>query len=142
MSRVKFSKKWKAFIAERAKYRCEYCQVIKAYSPSPFDIEHIKALSLGGLSILKNLAYACHGCNLCKSNKAEAIDPISNEKVPLFHPRQQNWSDHFYWNEDKIKVIGKTAIGRATIMALQLNRIELLNLRTVLKMIGEHPPKD
>ena len=87
MSRPKFSKKWRALIAERANHRCEYCQILRAYSPSPFDIEHIKALSQGGLSILKNLAYSCHGCNLCKSNKTHALDPETKELIPLYNPR-------------------------------------------------------
>lgn len=142
MSRPRFSKKWRALIAERAKHRCEYCQILKAYSPSPFDIEHIKALSLGGLSILKNLAYSCHSCNLCKSNKIAAIDPLDKVVVPLYHPRTEKWSDHFEWNEEEVEVIGLTAIGRATIHSLRLNRIELINLRTLLKSIGEHPPKE
>lgn len=141
MSRPKFSKKWRELIAERADHRCEYCQIFRAYSPSPFDIEHIKALSQGGLSILRNLAYSCHGCNLCKSNKMHALDPETEEIVPLYNPRTSNWSDHFQWDEEEIKVIGLTSIGRATVRALQLNRVELVNLRTVLKSIGEHPPR-
>lgn len=103
---------------------------------------NIKALSLGGLSILKNLAYCCHGCNLCKSNKINAIDPLSKTVVPLLHPRKSKWSDHFIWNEEGVEVVGLTEIGRATIHALQLKRIELVNLRGLLKSIGEHPPKD
>jgi hypothetical protein len=37
-------------------------------------------------------------------------------------------------------IIGRTAIGRATVAALQINRTELLNLRRVLRAAGEHPP--
>jgi len=37
-------------------------------------------------------------------------------------------------------IIGRTAIGRAAVAALSLNRPELLNLRRVLRMVGEHPP--
>ena len=48
------------------------------------------------------------------------------------------WSDHFQWGEEEIRVIGLTSIGRATVQALHL---KLVNLRTVLKSIGEHPPK-
>ncbi len=38
-------------------------------------------------------------------------------------------------------IVGRTATGRATVEALYLNRFELLNLRRVLKAVGEHPPK-
>jgi hypothetical protein len=31
-------------------------------------------------------------------------------------------------------------MGRATVLALQLNRLELVNLRRALAAIGEHPP--
>lgn len=37
-------------------------------------------------------------------------------------------------------MIGLTPTGRATIVALQLNRPELINLRGVLYAIGERPP--
>src|ERR1051326_8965524 len=37
---------------------------------------------------------------------------------------------------------GLTPIGRATIAALDLNRIGLVNLRRVLPSFGEHPPAD
>jgi hypothetical protein len=35
---------------------------------------------------------------------------------------------------------GRTATGRATVLALHLNRLELVNLRRVLAVIGQHPP--
>ena len=38
-------------------------------------------------------------------------------------------------------ISGCTAIGRATIEALHLNRPELLNLRRALSAIGGHPPQ-
>jgi hypothetical protein len=31
------------------------------------------------------------------------------------------WSEHFSWEEDQRTVIGRTAIGRATITALDMN---------------------
>src|SRR5438874_918388 len=60
--------------------------------------------------------------------------------VALFHPRRQRWTRHFAWSEDFLVIIGRTATGRATVEALQLNRPELLNLRRALRTIGEHPP--
>ncbi|MBU4412437.1 MAG: HNH endonuclease, partial [Proteobacteria bacterium] len=77
-----------------------------------------------------------------KYTKTEACDPVSGKIVPLYHPRQQQWRDHFAWNDDFILVIGLTPIGRATIQALQLNREELVNLRRVLYAMGEHPPAE
>ena len=60
--------------------------------------------------------------------------------MPLFHPREQRWEEHFTWNSDFTLIIGLTPTGRATISALQLNRSGLVNLRRVLYAIGEHPP--
>ena len=37
-------------------------------------------------------------------------------------------------------VVGMTPSGRATVMALQLNRPGLVNLRRILAAAGEHPP--
>jgi len=60
--------------------------------------------------------------------------------VPLYHPRQHDWHEHFAWNEDFTKLLGLTAIGRATIEKLQLNREGVMNLRHALGSIGKHPP--
>jgi hypothetical protein len=60
--------------------------------------------------------------------------------VPLFHPRNQPWSDHFSWNDDFTIIIGITPTGRATVETLSLNREGLVNLRRILYQAGEHPP--
>jgi hypothetical protein len=64
---------------------------------------------------------------------------VTETKVMLYHPRQQIWGDHFSWNEDCTEIIGLTAIGRATIEALHLNRNGVMNLRRVLFEKGLHP---
>jgi hypothetical protein len=49
------------------------------------------------------------------------------------------WKEHFIWDETFTLIIGKTTIGRATILALKLNRPQLKNLRRALIAIDEHP---
>ena len=88
--------------------------------------------SQNGETSLDNLALACQGCNNFKYNKTQARDPVTNHSVPLFHPRQQLWQEHFTWNERFELIIGITATGRATVEALKLNRQELVNLRRLL----------
>jgi 5-methylcytosine-specific restriction endonuclease McrA len=44
------------------------------------------------------------------------------------------------WSEDSLLIIGRTAIGRATVEALKLNRQELIELRHALYAVGKHPP--
>ena len=87
-----------------------------------------------------NLAYAC-GCNLYKGSKTHARDPETGRRVPLFNPRRQRWTRHLSWSDDLLSIIGRTLTGRATVEALNLNRPELVNLRRVLIVAGEHPPE-
>lgn len=91
---------------------------------------------------MENLAYACDGCNGHKYQKTEAIDPLTSLSARLFHPRTDKWKEHFRWSSDFLKIEGITPEGRATIAALQLNRVELINYRTALKTINKHPPKE
>lgn len=134
------SKRLKKQVFERARGCCEYCLSQVKYAPDPFSIEHIMPRSKGGSDDPDNLAWACMGCNGTKYNETSAIDPITMETVPLYNPRTQNWSDHFQWSSTLTHVFGRTAIGRATVEKLSLNREGLVNLREVLAAIGEHPP--
>lgn len=52
--------------------------------------------------------------------------------VPLFHPRRQQWYDHFAWSDDYRSIVALTTTGRATVSALQMNRLPLMNIRAVL----------
>ena len=130
------------FIRERAEGRCEYCRSSDNYSTEFFAGEHIHPTAKGGTNHITNLAYACSGCNGHKGTKIQAVDLLTGDLVGLFHPRRQRWRDHFDWNENKTQIIGLTAVGRATIEALHLNRPALINLRRVLYVVGEHPPVD
>jgi hypothetical protein len=127
-------------ITERAQGCCEYCRSQVRVAIQPFSVEHIKPRSRGGETSLDNLALACQGCNNHKYNKTEGRDPLSGEIVPLYHPRQQRWQDHFTWNEDFSLIIGLTPTGRVTVDTLQLNREGVVNLRRMLYVLGEHPP--
>ncbi|MEO0986742.1 MAG: HNH endonuclease [Cyanobacteria bacterium J06639_14] len=140
MSDAKLSPVLKATVAERA-HRCrEYCRAQERYSPDSFSIEHIIPVSKGGSSELSNLALACQGCNNRKYTSIRARDPVTQKMFPLYHPRQQNWIKQFAWNQDYSEILGLTAIGRATVAKLSLNRLGLVNLRRILYNLGEHPP--
>ena len=137
-SRIRGKKRDAVFAA--ADFRCEYCQTPIESTIQPFVIEHIIPVILGGKSSMDNLACACGGCNEHKYNKLEATDPAENLRSPLFNPRTDLSDTHFTWNIDFTQVIGITAIGRATVAALQLNRTGLVNIRRLLVLGGEHPP--
>jgi len=105
-------------------------------------MDHIVPRARGGTDDLSNLAFSCQSCNNFKFTSIEAFDSVNGEMVPLFHPRQQRWGDHFTWNHDATLMIGLTATGRATIEKLQLNRPGVVNMRRVLAAFGKHPPNE
>lgn len=140
MAEPRPSARQRATIVQRACGCCEYCWAQERFAPDPFSVEHIIASARGGTHALSNLAYACQGCNGRKYTSTEAIDPATGETVPIYHPRQQRWTDHFAWNDDYTRIVALTPIGRATADKLQLNRAGLVNLRRVLVVVGEHPP--
>jgi hypothetical protein len=107
-----------------------------------FAVEHIDPEQDEGGEELGNLAPSCQGCNNHKYAHTAGTDPVTEQTVPLFHPRQQRWRDHFAWNSDCTQIVGLTPTGRATVEALCLNREGLVNLRRVLFGAGEHPPAD
>ena len=128
------------FVESRAQGYCEYCYSPEIVATDRFAIEHILPRVSGGQSNIENLAWSCLGCNSYKHVKTHAIDPQTGDMASLFHPRQHRWSDHFVWGETITQLVGITPIGRATVKALQLNRIGVVNLRSLLCVVGKHPP--
>ena len=103
-------------------------------------IEHILPLAAGGSSADDNLWLACPLCNGFKGTQTHFVDPESGQQVALFHPRRQTWGEHFVWSDDGVKIVGRTACGRATVLALQLNNDYLIQARHRWVMVGWHPP--
>jgi hypothetical protein len=91
--------------------------------------------------VFENLCFACPSCNRHKSDRQTVIDPESGEAVALFHPQIQVWTEHFAWSERGREMRGLTAVGRATIVALQMNRPALVRARAMWIKLGEHPPE-
>ncbi len=140
MSEERVSPELRAFVAERAHDCCEYCRSQERFAMQAFSVEHIVPRSQEEETCAENLALACQGCNNHKYTRTHALDLASEAEVPLFHPRDQSWHDHFTWSSDFTLMVGLTAIGRATVEALRLNRPGLVNLRRILRAAGEHPP--
>lgn len=67
---------------------------------------------------------------------------ITGEVVRLFNPRHQLWLEHFAWAETGDYIAGLTPVGRATVVALNLNRPSLVKARRAWVSVGWHPPKD
>ncbi len=109
--------------------------------PVRFEIEHIIPEKLSGATVRENLWLSCPSCNRFKGFKLDAADPDTMQAVPLFNPRTQNWFEHFLWSEDGTRIIGRTAIGRATVEALKLNHLWWIDCRTEWGLHGNFPPK-
>jgi hypothetical protein len=116
-------------VRRRADGRCEYCRLVQNMEPLSFHIEHIVSRQHGGTDSPDNLALACHHCNLRKGTNLTAIDTDAGLLTRLFHPRQDVWEQHFI--ERAGEVIGRTAVGRATVRLLKMNDRGRLRLRAV-----------
>jgi hypothetical protein len=101
----------------RANGYCEYCLRNSLYADSPFDVDHMIAEFEGGRTVSDNLALACHGCNLSKSNRHRIFDPLTRRFIELFDPRRDRWSEHFAWTSDFTEIVGVTLTGRVTVEA-------------------------
>jgi hypothetical protein len=96
-------------------------------------LEHIIPIKHGGGDELENLALACAECNLKKSSDLAGIDPDTKILTPLFHPRHDQWKDHFAWNG--LRIIGLTSVGRTTVRVLDLNAPARLRVRLATRTI-------
>lgn len=139
-ARRQITEETQAEIRQRANFLCEYCHASEKWQYVAFTIEHITPIAKNGAYTLENLAKRCFHCNRKKSDRTTAPDTESGAVVPLFNPRENNWNEHFIWSADGLFIIGLTAIGRATVTALALNRERVIPIREADKALGRHPP--
>ena len=140
-SRHKIAAQVQQQVRQRAHHLCEYCHASEQWQYVRFTVDHVIPLAQGGTNTLDNLALACFHCNRRKSDRLTAVDPISGEEVPLFNPRRDRWDEHFIWSTDRLSIIGLTPMGRATVLALALNRAWAIDVRAADLAVGRHPPE-
>lgn len=121
-------------VRNRAKNLCEYCLLSQAAHAWRFEIDHIIAQQHGGLTEIENLALCCPKCNRHKGPNVAGVDPQTKQIARLFHPRRDHWDEHFQWLGPQI--VGLTEIGRATVVALNLNDAVRIAVRTALMQEG------
>lgn len=114
-------------VRQRAKNGCEYCGLHQNSEPLSFHIEHIIPRQHGGKDSAENLALACHHCNLHKGTNLSGLDSKTKKLTHLFHPRLDDWDEHFE-NRDG-EIVGASAIGRTTAALLRMNEDGRLQLR-------------
>lgn len=113
-------------VRQRAGNLCEYCHCRQDDVPFvTFHVEHIVARQHGGTDDDSNLCLACHWCNFHKG--PNLATQVEGQLIPLFHPRQQRWDDHFALQNDEI--VGLTMVGQGTINLLNMNDDERRELR-------------
>ncbi len=140
MSNSRISKSLREFVRERAQDRCEYCVSPTWLTGQLHEIDHIMPRALGGTNDVDNLCLACASCNGQKHDDIAAIDPLTNNQVALFNPRQHHWHDHFEWRSNGLLMIGTTPIGRATVNLLEVNHPLMMTARSFWVELGVHPP--
>ena len=127
----------RALVRDRAARRCEYCLPHENDVLPPHEPDHIRSVKHGGSTILANLAWICMACNRRKGSDQGSWDYLTGRLVRLFNPRRDRWSGHFLLRESLI--VPKSAVGRVTEYLLELNRAELVDLRTILMESGLYP---
>ena len=118
----------RTIVRERAERRCEYCRLPEAATPLvPFHVEHVIAQQHTNDDSLDNLALACDRCNAFKGSNLSSVDSVTKAIVQLFHPRHDDWDEHFEFDDGL--VVGLTAKGRATARLLCMNAPRRIQLR-------------
>jgi len=131
----------RARVRAAAGERCGYCLSPQYLVLGQLEIEHIIPRARGGSDDEDNLWLACRLCNNAKGVQTECLDPDTGQRVRLFDPRRQSWTDHFSWSADGTRVLGQTPCGRATVLALQLNGLVAVTVRRCWVAADWHPPK-
>jgi HNH endonuclease len=126
-------------IAERAHHRCEYCQAPELVFNFPFEVEHIIPLFRQGTTDAANLALACRSCNLRKGTRIGGMAADGNTEVRFFHPRQDQWHEHFRVEAESGQIIGVTAVGQVTVESLAMNSSAQVAARQLWIRLGLFP---
>jgi len=140
MTSRKISDALKTRVRAAAGDRCGYCLTPQRYAMQVLEIEHIIPKTAGGIDGEENLWLACRLCNNAKSTQTHGYDPVTGRRARLFNPRKQKLHRHFLWSDNGTQVIGRTACGRVTVVALNLNNEIALVVRQNWVKAGWHPP--
>lgn len=126
-------------IAQRANHCCEYCKAPEVVFNFPFEVEHIIPLSRQGSNKEANLALACRSCNLRKGNRVNGTLSSSGLEIRFFHPRKDEWSDHFQVNVESGEISGRTPVGTVTIECFEINSPAQMAARRLWIRLGLFP---
>ena len=114
--------------------RCEYCRVPDGLTRMRHILDHVIAAQHRGKTAIGNLALCCPPCNLYKGPNIAGIDPETGLLTRLFHPRTDQWGEHFKYQE--LILSGVTDVGRTTVEVLAVNLPLRIATRQSLRQIG------
>ncbi len=124
-------------VFQKAKQKCEYCLIHKDDTFFGCQVDHIIAEKHGGATTFENLALACTICNRAKGSDIATL--VAGELVRLFHPRLDQWHEHFGIASDGFTIVSNSSIGKATIQLLGFDDSERLLEREMLFESGRYP---
>jgi len=127
-------------VRTQAQDRCGYCRSPQSLVLGMLEIDHIVPTARDGTDAENNLWLACRLCNGYKGTQIHGTDPLTGRRIRLFNPRRQRWARHFQWSAEGVQITGRTATGRATVEALQLNNAIAVLVRRAWVLAGWHPP--
>ena len=136
MSKTYISASLRRTVSDRAQKCCEYCLIPEILALASYQVDHVIAEKHGGATTEENLALSCPLCNQAKGSDIASVDPETGETVRLYHPRQDNWADHFYLENLSGAILPLTAIGRVTTQLLRINLTASLSTRQILAQAG------
>lgn len=125
-------------VATRASHRCEYCRAPERLFNKELEVEHIIPRVLGGPDEPDNLALCCRRCNGSKGEFIDGYDDATTQNVRLFHPRRDQWDDHFEFISENAEIVGKTPVGRVTVSRLKMNIAKQVSARKIWSYYGEY----
>jgi len=125
-------------VIDRAGGCCEYCRTDTQDRSIAFAIDHVIAEKHGGPTQSDNLCLSCYWCNSYKGSDISSVDwETDGVVVPLFNPRQQQWTEHF--KLDDVRIVPLSGPGRVTVFLLQMNAPERIKERRLLLQQGVYP---
>lgn len=130
MSKAYIPAALRRLVCDRAQGACEYCLIPEIAVLVSHEVDHVIAEKHGGNTEADTLALSCTICNKYKGSDLASIDLVTGEIFRLYHPRRDDWQEHFQLQGGEI--VPLTPIGRVTTRLLQLNRLERQKERQML----------
>jgi HNH endonuclease len=127
----------KELVIKRAHNCCEYCLLANGDYIFAHQIDHIIALRHRGSTQASNLCLSCFSCNNAKGTDLSSVDWETEQIIPLYNPRRDQWGDHF--SLDHVTIQALSPVGRVTVFLLDMNSPQRILEREKFWLVGRYP---